>query len=66
MRKTVIRYIGGIFASLFLVLAVSAAQPSPVCALGECSSGKTVLKCDNGYCCTVTKKTSKICDCDKV
>jgi hypothetical protein len=64
MKTKVIRYIGGGFASLFLVFALSAAQASPVCALmGDCSSSNTVLKCDGDRCCTVTKDDSEICDC---
>lgn len=67
MRKTVSRYIVGSFASLFVVFALSASQASPVCAaVGKCSSGNTVLKCDDGVCCTVTKKDSKICDCEEL
>ena len=67
MRKTVSRYIFGIFASLFLVFALSASQPSPVCAAtGDCSSDNTVVKCGDGHCCTVTKEDSEICDCDPV
>lgn len=65
MKKKVIRYIGGSFASLFLVFAFSAAQAGPVCALDHCSSSNTVLKCDGGTCCTVTKNDSTICDCEE-
>lgn len=68
MKKKVTRYILGSFASLFLVFALSASQPSPVCAAvgGGCDSGNTVLKCGDGHCCTVTKDDSEICDCEEL
>lgn len=69
MRKTVNRYMVGIFASLFLVFALSASQPMPVCAVvGKCSAENTVTDCneDLTVCCTKTKKKSEICDCYKL
>lgn len=69
MRRTVSRYIAGIFASLFLVFALSASQPMPVCAAtGDCSSENTELECndDKTVCCTVTVDESEICDCHVV
>ena len=75
MRKTVSRYIAGIFAGLFLVFALSASQPSAVCAavagtavagaaVKDCSSDNTVMKCDGKQCCTVTKDASEFCGCN--
>ena len=56
MRTRMRRFVVGVFASLSLVLALSASQPSAVCA-----AENTVLKCDGDRCCTVTKDTSGHC-----
>ena len=66
MKKPMSRYIGGIGASLFLVFALSASQPSPVCAAvgGDCDyAGLQYLKCTDDFCCTYTKG-GEICDCE--
>lgn len=67
MRKRACRIAAGGFASLFLVFALSASQPMPVCAVAndpDCSEENTVMKCDGDRCCTVTKDTSEFCGCN--
>ena len=64
MEIRICRFGVGVLASLCLVLALSASQPTPVCAaVGDCDAENTLVKCGDGYCCKVTEVDREICEC---